>query len=99
MDMPNTLPQTITIKDLEDKYCAGSEKSLINYSFYIGATENNLDEIMNADPAKVCGIKLFMGPQQVNAFENENALKELSEGTDMPVAAHCEDEQNNKKEC
>jgi len=98
MDMPNTLPQTITIKDLEDKYCAGSEKSLINYSFYIGATENNLDEIMNADPAKVCGIKLFMGASTGNMLvENENALKELFRRTDMPVAAHCEDEQTIKR--
>ncbi len=94
MDMPNTIPQTISVRDLEEKYRAGSEKSLINYSFYIGATENNLDEIMNTDPAKVCGIKLFMGASTGNMLvENENALKELFRRADMPVAAHCEDEQ------
>jgi dihydroorotase len=48
---------------------------------------------MNTDPAKVCGIKLFMGASTVTCFENENALKELFRRADMPVAAHCEDEQ------
>ena len=98
MDMPNTIPQTVTVKDLEDKYGSGSEKSIINYSFYIGATENNLDEIMNADPAKVCGIKLFMGASTGNMLvENENTLKELFRSAIMPVAAHCEDEQTIRK--
>lgn len=94
MDMPNTIPQTITLKDLEDKYRTGSEKSLINYSFYIGATANNLDEIINTDPRSVCGIKLFMGASTGNMLvDNETALKELFSKANMLVAAHCEDEQ------
>ena len=94
MDMPNTIPQTITLKDLEDKYRIGSERSLINYSFYIGATGNNLDEIVKADPYKVCGIKLFMGSSTGNMLvDNEKSLKELFRNATIPIAAHCEDEQ------
>ena len=99
MDMPNTIPQTITLKDLEDKYITGSERSLINYSFYIGATGSNLDEIVKADPRKVCGIKLFMGSSTGNMLvDNEKSLKELFRKATIPVAAHCEDESNHKKE-
>lgn len=93
MDMPNTIPQTITIKDLEDKYITGSERSLINYSFYIGATGENLEEIMKVDPRKVCGIKLFMGSSTGNMLvDNEKSLKELFRKATLPVAVHCEDE-------
>jgi dihydroorotase len=59
MDMPNTNPQTITLDILNEKYRIGSEKSLANYSFYIGATNTNLAEVMRVDPSEVCGIKLF----------------------------------------
>src|SRR5512145_3049105 len=58
MDMPNTNPQTVTIDELNTKYRLGSEKSLINYSFLIGATNDNLGEIMKADPMSVPGIKI-----------------------------------------
>lgn len=93
MDMPNTIPQTISNRDLEHKFRIGSEKSLINYSFYIGATENNLDEIMNTDPARVCGIKLFMGASTGNMLvSNENSLRELFKKALIPLAVHCEDE-------
>ncbi|NLN31935.1 MAG: dihydroorotase [Bacteroidales bacterium] len=93
MDMPNTVPQTISNRDLEHKFRIGSEKSLINYSFYIGATENNLDEIMNTDPARVCGIKLFMGASTGNMLvSNENSLRELFKKALIPLAVHCEDE-------
>src|SRR4030042_2066864 len=61
MDMPNTVPQTVTLKELDEKYRIGSEKSLVNYSFYLGATNTNIDEIMRVNPAEVCGIKIFMG--------------------------------------
>ena len=98
MDMPNTIPQTITLNDLEEKYSAGSERSLINYSFYIGATGDNLDEIMKADPQKVCGIKLFMGSSTGNMLvDNENSLRELFRTAKFPVAVHCEDDQTIKK--
>jgi dihydroorotase len=98
MDMPNTIPQTVTIEALNEKYSTGSENSLINYSFYIGATNNNLDEIMKADPAMVCGIKLFMGSSTGNMLvDNENALHELFSRAALPVAAHCEDEPTIRK--
>lgn len=61
MDMPNTIPQTTTLALVEEKCRIAAEKSLINYSFYLGATNNNLEEIKNADPKKICGLKLFMG--------------------------------------
>lgn len=93
MDMPNTIPQTITLRDLEEKYRIGSENSLINYSFYIGATENNLKEILNSDPQTVCGIKLFMGASTGNMLvENESALRELFRNAGIPLTVHCEDD-------
>jgi dihydroorotase len=93
MDMPNTVPQTVTVDSLKEKFNLGSEKSLINYSFYIGATNTNLNEIMKADPAEVCGIKVFMGSSTGNMLvDKESSLRELFSKAQMPVAAHCEDE-------
>ncbi len=93
MDMPNTNPQTVTIDALNDKYRIGAEKSLINYSFLIGATNDNLGEILKADPSAVCGIKIFMGSSTGNMLvDNEKALRELFRHAHMPVSAHCEDE-------
>ena len=93
MDMPNTVPQTVTIKDLNEKYRLGSERSIINYSFNIGATNSNLQEIMKVDPSEVCGIKLFMGSSTGNMLvDNENALRELFRNALLPISAHCEDE-------
>ena len=93
MDMPNTNPQTVTIKNLNEKYILGAENSLINYSFLIGATNDNLGEIMKADPSNVCGIKIFMGSSTGNMLvDNEKALHELFRHAQMPVSAHCEDE-------
>jgi len=93
MDMPNTIPQTVSIDILNEKYRIGSENSLTNYSFYIGATNTNLDEVLKVDPSKVCGIKLFMGSSTGNMLvDNENALKELFAKAFLPITAHCEDE-------
>jgi dihydroorotase len=93
MEMPNTIPQAVSTEILKDKYLLGSEKSLANYSFYIGATNTNLDEILKADPSEVCGIKLFMGSSTGGMLvNNEAALKELFLKATMPVTAHCEDE-------
>jgi dihydroorotase len=98
MDMPNTNPQTTTIDILNDKYRIGSENSLTNYSFYIGATNTNLNEVMNADPSEVCGIKLFMGSSTGNMLvDNETALKELFSKAIMPITAHCEYEPTIRK--
>lgn len=93
MDMPNTVPQTVTIKDLHEKYRFGSEHSLINFSFLIGATNDNLDEIMKADPRMIPGIKVFMGSSTGNMLvDNKESLKELFKRACLPVSAHCEDE-------
>jgi dihydroorotase len=93
MDMPNTIPQTVTIEILNDKYTIGSERSLINYSFYFGATNDNLAEVLKLEPSAVCGIKLFMGSSTGNMLvDNETTLRNLFANTSMPVAAHCEDE-------
>ena len=98
MDMPNTVPQTITIEALNEKYRLGAEKSLINYSFNIGATNDNINEIMKADPAKVCGIKIFMGSSTGNMLvDNDKALRDLFRQAHMPVSAHCEDETTIRK--
>ena len=98
MDMPNTNPQTVTIDALNEKYKTGSEKSLINYSFYIGATNTNISEVMKADPSSVCGIKLFMGSSTGNMLvDNENALRELFSKAVIPITAHCEDEPTIRK--
>ena len=93
MDMPNTLPQTITHDLLEEKYNTGAENSLANYSFYMGATNTNLAEIMKADPAEVCGIKVFMGSSTGNMLvDDEKSLRDIFKNAHMPVAVHCEDE-------
>jgi dihydroorotase len=98
MDMPNTNPQTVTIDILNEKYLIGSEKSLTNYSFYIGATNTNLEEVLKVDPAEVCGIKLFMGSSTGNMLvDNENALRELFAKAFLPITAHCEDEPTVRK--
>jgi len=98
MEMPNTVPQTVTIDALNDKYRLGSEKSLVNYSFLIGATNDNLDEVLKADPSDVCGIKVFMGSSTGNMLvDREAALRELFKRAHMPVSTHCEDETTIRK--
>lgn len=98
MDMPNTVPQTITAEALKEKMIVGSENSLVNFSFYIGATNDNLGEIMNVDPREVCGIKLFMGSSTGNMLvDNEDSLRALFSTAPMIITAHCEDENEIKK--
>jgi len=93
MDMPNTIPQTITKSLLNEKLQLASENSIANYSFYIGATNTNLDEVISADPAEVCGIKVFMGSSTGNMLvDNEKALKDLFSKASIPIACHCESE-------
>jgi dihydroorotase len=98
MDMPNTVPQTITLDNLKEKYRIGSEKSIVNYSFFIGATNNNLNDLMNTDPASVCGIKLFMGSSTGNMLvDDEKILREIFSKSKLLVACHCEYEPSIKK--
>jgi dihydroorotase len=98
MDMPNTVPQTVTLETLNEKYRIGAERSLINFSFNIGATNDNLNEIMKVDPAEVCGIKIFLGSSTGNMLvDNEKSIRELFKNANLPVSAHCEDEKIIKK--
>jgi dihydroorotase len=71
MDMPNTIPNTLTQDLLEQKYKHAAEVSLANYSFYMGASNNNLDEILKTDPKTVCGIKVFMGASTGNMLVDD----------------------------
>jgi dihydroorotase len=94
MEMPNTVPQTTTQELLEQKYQRASEVSLCNYSFYIGATNDNLEEILKTDPSKVCGVKVFMGSSTGNMLvDNPTTLSSIFSKVKMLVAVHCEDEQ------
>lgn len=91
-DMPNCKPATTTIQTLNDKFENAAANSIVNHSFYLGATNDNLDQIERIDPKKVCGVKLFMGSSTGNMLvDNESRIKELFRTSRVPVAAHCED--------
>ena len=93
MDMPNTDPQTLTQKLLEEKYKLGAEKSIANYSFYMGTSNDNLDEVLKTNPVNVCGIKVFMGSSTGNMLvDNPEVLAAIFEKAPLLVATHCEDE-------
>jgi dihydroorotase len=93
MEMPNTVPNTLTVDLLEDKYQLGAEKSAVNYSFYMGASNDNIDEVLKVDKNKVCGLKVFMGSSTGNMLvDNENTLRKIFSECDMLIASHCEDE-------
>ncbi|HOY52909.1 MAG TPA: dihydroorotase, partial [Prolixibacteraceae bacterium] len=93
MEMPNTVPQTVTQELLEEKYRRASEVSAANYSFFMGVTNDNLEEVLKTDPATVCGVKVFLGSSTGNMLvDNQEVLTELFRQTPMLVAAHCEDE-------
>ena len=94
MEMPNTVPQTTTLELLQQKFDLAAEKSVANYSFYLGATNDNIDEVKKIDPKKVCGVKLFMGSSTGNMLVNEDdTLIRLFNESPCLIAAHCEDEQ------
>ncbi len=93
MDMPNVNPQTTTQELLAEKFKIGAEKSLANFSFYFGATNNNLAEVLKTDPKTVCGIKIFMGSSTGNMLvDNEQVLSEIFAKSELLIATHCEDE-------
>jgi dihydroorotase len=94
MEMPNTVPQTVTQKLSEEKYELGAEKSAVNYSFYIGATNHNIEELRLTDPKKVCGIKVFMGSSTGNMLvDKPESLRKIFSLPNILIACHCEDEQ------
>lgn len=93
MEMPNTVPNTLTQELLEQKYRMAKEKSLANYSFYMGASNDNLSEIVRTDPRTVCGIKVFMGASTGNMLvDNIDTLEGIFKHSPTLVAVHCEDE-------
>lgn len=92
-EMPNTQPQTVTLDLLEQKMALAAEKSLANYSFFLGASNDNINEIVNADPKTICGVKVFFGASTGNMLvDNISSLEEIFKRSPVPVAAHCEDE-------
>jgi dihydroorotase len=93
MEMPNTMPQTLSQQALEDKYRLGAKRSLVNYSFYMGVSNDNLDEVLRTPPEAVCGIKVFLGASTGNMLvDNPETLYKLFASAPMIVAAHCENE-------
>lgn len=94
MEMPNTKPQTTTIEALENKFEIGAEKSFANYSFYLGATNDNLTELKKVNPKEVCGLKVFMGSSTGNMLvDSKKALSAIFAETGMLIATHCEKEE------
>ncbi len=93
MEMPNTVPNTLTQKLLQDKYDIGQDSSLANYSFFMGAGNDNIDEVLKTNPRDVCGVKVFMGSSTGNMLvDNETALENIFKNSPTLIATHCEDE-------
>ncbi len=107
IDMPNTKPQTTTMELLEEKVALAAEKSVANYGFMLGATNNNIEDILAADPTKYAAIKLFLGSSTGDMLvNNQQALDLLFSKAKKLIVAHCEDEdivqanlRNFKMEC
>lgn len=93
MEMPNTVPNTLTQNLLEEKYQIATKKSLANFSFFMGASNNNLEEVLKTNPKNVCGIKIFMGSSTGDMLvDNQIALENIFSKSEMLIATHCEDE-------
>lgn len=91
MEMPNTIPQAVTIVELEKKYARAKECSLANYSFFMGGTNTNLEETLKVDYSKVCGLKLFMGSSTGDMLvDNEKTLEDFFSKSNALIATHCE---------
>lgn len=93
MDMPNTNPQTTTFEALENKFSDAATKSIVNYSFYLGATNTNADLLSQLDKQRVCGVKLFMGASTGNMLvDRMEILKQVFQRSPVIIAAHCEEQ-------
>lgn len=98
MEMPNTKPPAVTQKLLQDKYDIAAQKSLANYSFFMGASNDNLEEVLKTDSENVCGVKIFMGSSTGNMLvDNRKTLEGLFSRVPMLMATHCEDEATIRK--
>ena len=93
MEMPNTVPQTTTLEALEWKYSRAAEVSPANYSFYIGATNDNFEVLKQVDFSQVCGVKIFMGSSTGNMLvDSEKTLRRIFAEIPALIAVHCEQE-------
>lgn len=98
MEMPNTVPPTFTQTLLEDKYQIAAKNSLANYSFYIGTSHTNLNEILKTDATQVCGLKIFMGSSTGDLLvDDPKVLEEIFSKVPLLIASHCEDEPTIRK--
>jgi dihydroorotase len=96
MEMPNTKPPAFTQELLEDKYSIASQTSLANYSFFMGTSNDNIEEVLKTNEKKneVCGVKIFMGSSTGNLLvDNYLTLEKIFGGTELLISTHCEDEQ------
>lgn len=93
IEQPNTIPQAVTLELLEKKYDIAREKSVANYAFNLGATNDNIEEIKKADPSRIPGVKVFMGSSTGNMLvDEEKSLNRIFGESPLPVITHCEDE-------
>ena len=93
MEMPNVKPPSVTQELLEKKYQRAGEVSPANYSFFMGTSNDNLEEVLKTDPKNVCGLKIFMGSSTGNMLvDDEQVLNEVFAKTNLLIATHCEDE-------
>lgn len=93
MEMPNTQPQAVTVEELEKKYKRAAEVSLANYSFFMGTTNDNIEEIHKVDYKKVCGLKIFMGSSTGNMLvDRRDTLEKIFSTVKTLIATHCEDD-------
>ena len=93
MDMPNTNPNATSLDILEEKFTLAARKSFANYSFYLGATNDNISEIEKADPSRICGLKVFMGASTGNMLVDDlESLERIFERSPLLIAVHAEDE-------
>jgi dihydroorotase len=98
MEMPNTVPNTVTQELLEEKYALANKNSIANYSFFMGANNENLQEVLKTNPRNVCGIKVFMGSSTGNMLvDNKHTLSQIFKNSSLLIATHCEDEQTIRK--
>lgn len=93
IEQPNTVPNAVTQELLEQKYDLAAQKAFANYSFMMGGTNDNLEEVLKTNPRNVAGIKLFLGSSTGNMLvDNEEVLEKIFSSTPMLIAVHCEDE-------
>lgn len=98
MEMPNTVPNALTQKLLQDKYDIAAQSSLANYSFFMGASNDNIEEVLKTNPKNVCGVKVFMGSSTGNMLVDEpTTLNKIFSEVPMLIATHCEDEATVRK--